>query len=1419
MTEHLQPENKTITSLEPTSSSASLSNSDIRALERLDVFSKFLSEALLKDLAEGQISLNHQSKEYPAAVLFADVSGFTNLMEKLMGQYGRGQAIGAEHLSMLLSDYFDHLIEVVKDHQGDVIKFAGDAMLILFPCTNGKLGLKRAVSCGVAMQKVAKDVSAKILKQHRVSLSLKVAVSSGNIVGLVLGGVLGRWEYAVLSNAISDVGRLGDVALPDDVLISADCISQINSDELHSEQRAIGVYNVTHTPDWELKTNQQPFTLTPDIESKVRCFVPAAVASRIAAGQTDAALLGELRRVSVLFINLPQFKVDISIELAQQIVTTIQQVCYGQRGSLDKISCDDKGVSIIAGFGIPPMSAEDDPLRAVKAAMNTNKLLKKMGLDVSIGVASGPVYCGTLGEKYRCEYTLMGDGVNTAARLMSLADGGVLCDSVTAEACSDEVQFDKGRSVNLKGKDLSVDIYRPLTLTSTTSELNISLVGRKKELDYLNESVNDFDENRHAKCVVIEGEAGMGKTVLVTAFQQSLSIDYEDTFFKASASAVQISFYGVWRELLYQALNFNELTNSSDKQAYLIQLANAIPNIRREMLPLLNDILELGLPETNETSSMPSETRAENIRFLIGQILQNTHVGQRKILVVDDAQWMDSSSWLLLDSLIRELKNTLFIILTQPFSGEPPTSFEKIVELLGTRRMSLEAMSKPEVSALVCRALDVQNVPDEILELIRERGEGHPLYSEVLANDLREREILLIEEGVCTLAPGIKSAQDIELPSSIESAIVSRLERLSLDQQLALKTASIIGRQFSMEELHHIYPVETDREALHQDIDALSIIGMTQPKVRHVDYLFTHRATQKVAYDLMLYSQRKKMHRQIALWLERNSHEVAGKNAELAIHWQRAEDPEKALHYFALAIEESFQLFANRETLNYLEKIQKLLSENHLTVSRLKQARWKSMGGAAQLAMGYPEEAEQDFSEALELLGIHLPKSKLGFIARALGQIGKQLQHHYLPFLDKKVDTDKVPETHLAALIMDKQFLVYYYLEKMEGLIYSAFAATNLAEATNDNTPTLSRSYSTMGNALAGIPLMKLSKFYIARSEEVASAIDDPGTWAWYHLAGGMCLAQDGNWSGHDKALLKSQELAKSQGDRRRWEEAASVYCIAGLTCGDFHSIKEDGHIYQQIYASGFSRGVYQTQAWGYCMWAMSAIMQGHYGVAKKITAKLDKLYQRHPEGFDPVNVLEASSSISLLAIREHNHSKAIESIKLGASVVKDWGRPTTWRSIPCCYAQGEAAIRLWGIEVKKNANERDPNIEKWVQLSLKHIRAHTSIYSIAVSRQKLLQGWYDVISGQPKKAARSWAKGLKAATQYGMKFDILALNLAFTNLDQTLKEQQPLMSSDQINQYAKQLNVNDLAWFRDWRIVPKKGSQQNDEHTHDKTS
>src|SRR6185369_7654697 len=144
---------------------------------------------------------------------------------------------------------------------------------------------------------------------------------------------------------------------------------------------------------------------TPEAAAALRAFIPGGIRASIDAGQTD--WLAELRRVTVLFINLPDFNYNTPLEQAQKAMYALQTNLYRYEGSINKISVDDKGASLVAALGLPPLSHEDDAARGVRAAMAMQAELRKLEMRSAIGVTTGLAFCGSIGNAKRREYTLM----------------------------------------------------------------------------------------------------------------------------------------------------------------------------------------------------------------------------------------------------------------------------------------------------------------------------------------------------------------------------------------------------------------------------------------------------------------------------------------------------------------------------------------------------------------------------------------------------------------------------------------------------------------------------------------------------------------------------------------------------------------------------------------------------------------------------------------------------------------------------------------------------------------------------------------------------------------------------------------------------------------------------------------------------
>ncbi len=283
---------------------------------------------------------------FTAAVLFADISGFTRLTERLAQ---RGPA-GAEQLTTLLNTYFEQLVTRITDHGGDVVKFAGDALLAVW--SKAALGedlatlTQRAAQCGLAVQTALRNHQA----AEGITLSLKVGIGAGELVALHLGGVFDRWELLLSGEPLEQVSVAEHQARPGDVILSAAARALVGD--------AFGSTPVEHGCA-RLETVTRSLPLRPSVlpvsdgeaTAALRAYLPGAIRARLDAGQ--ASWLAELRRVTVLFINLPGLNRSAAedLEATQRIVRGLQSALYHYEGSLNKLSVDEKGVTLVAAAG------------------------------------------------------------------------------------------------------------------------------------------------------------------------------------------------------------------------------------------------------------------------------------------------------------------------------------------------------------------------------------------------------------------------------------------------------------------------------------------------------------------------------------------------------------------------------------------------------------------------------------------------------------------------------------------------------------------------------------------------------------------------------------------------------------------------------------------------------------------------------------------------------------------------------------------------------------------------------------------------------------------------------------------------------------------------------------------------------------
>jgi class 3 adenylate cyclase/tetratricopeptide (TPR) repeat protein len=939
--------------------------------------------AIRRKLADPTPLKGPEIEGFPAAVLLADVSGFTALTETLAQ---RGPE-GAEDMTRAINSYFGRLIDIIQAHGGDIVKFAGDAMLILWPVLDESTDLTeqtlRAAECGLSLQRQVGTVET----IPGAPLSLHAAVGAGDMALAQLGGVFGRWESVVMGPALAGMADAAHLSKNGEVVSTPEAWAQISAKTRGTslEHDCVRLEDINEPP----APRPLPVLNAPQaVEGALKSFLPGAVKFRMEAGQAD--WLAELRPVTVLFVNLPDLGHDTPIERAQELMQVLQTSTYRFEGSINKLSVDEKGVSLVAALGLPPLSHYDDSPRGVGVALTIKEKLDAMGIRCSIGVASGRAFCGEVGNQHRREYTIMGDVVNLAARLMQAARGGICCDVTTQLASKSSYDFEALPAIPLKGKTGLFAIFKPLAKLRKRLPSEVRLVGRTAERIAIGTALQTLRESRETWVLLIEGEAGIGKSALL-GYAAAQATALRCKIMSGSADAVeQQTPYLSWRHVLTELFGIADDDDPDTRRNKVV----ARLELRLEevpLAPLLNTMLPLDFPETEFTTHLDAQVRARMAHDLLCRQLREAAAMEPLVVILDDVHWMDSASWSLAKTVTQKVQSVLLILASRPLGEKPPAELEAMLAG-GGKAIRPTQMSSEEVGTLVCQRLGVDHVPEELEALIAERTGGHPLFVEEVAYTLRDSGALIIEGGNCSVG----DLRNLNLPGTVQGVITSRIDRLPPGEQLTLKLAACIGRIFDPRILGAIHPLEEVRKHIANHLETFASSDLTSREIVDNESVeaFKSAVIRDVAYSLLLFAQRKEVHRSIAEWYEREcKNDLASNYPLLAHHWAMADVPEKAADYLEKAGQTAVRSFAYKEAADQFSRALEFEARLGDSGDPHRKLRIHQFLGQVFKGMGRQEEAKDVLTQALDssrALGDHNAE------ARVLSSLGHMysLQGH-----------------------------------------------------------------------------------------------------------------------------------------------------------------------------------------------------------------------------------------------------------------------------------------------------------------------------------------------------------------------------------------------------------------------------------------
>jgi class 3 adenylate cyclase/tetratricopeptide (TPR) repeat protein len=821
------------------------------------------------------------------------------------------------------------------------------------------------------MQAAMADFAETKTSQGTFPLRMSVGLKRGRFFAAQLGTVE-NMEYALFGPDVNATAAVETAASAGQVLIDQATYDAVGADvvltavPLPDDPRFLLVEYIDQLANRTYSAPQETiYPLTPDLATLRRHitwlatftpYLPTGLLPRLASDPRAPSLKGEHRLVATLFANVDGLGEVVDrfghgheeriVHALNRYYVSMSEAIRPFGGVMNKIDLYDHGDKVLVTFGAP-IAHEDDAERAVRAALAMQEALAELNeslpgelgltdwqLSQRIGISYSYVFAGYVGASWRHEYTVMGDEVNLAARLMSAAkEGCVLVNENVRRQTEAVAVLQPEGAVQLKGKSQPVPIFAVTGLRTTPQPsrekqgLQAPLVGRDAEQAALQDAIDQLSFG-FGRIVSLIGEAGQGKSRLAYEAQH----DEMRWIQVRCLSFTETVSYRPFRELVRQLVGIQP--DAEPEQAFEVLVRSLYQSLPAEeatdSLPYLANFLKLPL----------DEALAQKVRYLDGDALrQHTFIAIRTLLIAqarvrplliwfDNIHWMDNASLDLLTFLLPLVEQfpLLFLLLFRPDREKGSWQLRgTLAEAHGLfyNEIRVEGLSREDAQRLLHSLVPIDQWPTGAETLILDRAEGNPLYlEEVLRSLINDGLLTQQENGRWQFSQTVAA---ITVPETLEGVLLARLDRLEELCRWTAQVASVVGRSFPFDVLEHVTRSRND-QPLDGYVSELQLVEMIREAQRNPErvYSFIHSLLQEVAYNSLAVSSRKTYHRLVAAFLEdgRTSGwgDVDSLPPLIAHHAYMGEDWPRALKYQLMAGQQAQHLSANQDAIGHFLK-------------------------------------------------------------------------------------------------------------------------------------------------------------------------------------------------------------------------------------------------------------------------------------------------------------------------------------------------------------------------------------------------------------------------------------------------------------------------------------------------------------------
>ncbi|MGD2272248.1 MAG: tetratricopeptide repeat protein [Desulfobacterales bacterium] len=727
---------------------------------------------------------------------------------------------------------------------------------------------------------------------------------------------------------------------------------------------------------------------------KPHSYTPKYLVDKILTDRSS--IEGERKLVTVFFADVAKYT-SIAEKLDAEDVHQIMDDCF--KILMDEIHKYEGTINQFTGDGImalfgAPVACEDHAQRACYAALSIQNGLKAYAVRLKqdygivfkmrIGLNTGQVVVGSIGDDLRMDYTAISDTTNIASHLQQIAKPGEIlisdktyrhikgyfeCNWLGEERLKNRkkpVKYCKLQHEGVKRSRLEVEVEeRALT----------PFVDREEELDMM---LHLFDrvKEKEGQVICIVGEAGEGKTRLIYEFKKQIS-SYAVKYLESQCISYgkHVPYYPVV-EMLRKSFDIKE---SDGRDKVRMALTQKIKQLDKKLLgsvPILFRLLALETDaQASSVISDPEQAKEMTFETLRLLILSESQV-KPMVVVFENLQWMDSTSEEFISYLVESIANfPVFLILTYRVGYTNPFGSRSYL-----RQISLSRFSEKQSNQIIQALIPKHRLPHNFSRLILNKAEGNPLYLEEILKSLKERNIIIKDSSGHRLA---KNTKEIEIPETIQEIVLARVDRLKEPSKRTIQAAAVIGREFTLRLLARQEELERQLKRYMKELKKLELVR-EKSLFPEIEYMFKHAVTKDVIYSSLLLKHRKKLHRTIAESIvslyENNTDDYL---EMLAFHYLHSDVREKSITYLIKAGEKAKSIYANAEAIQYFQKALEVMAKHDGTRDQDRKKTHRNLADLYDLIGDYPQ-AVQHYTEEMKFVSSVLEKTE---VLRRIGMI------------------------------------------------------------------------------------------------------------------------------------------------------------------------------------------------------------------------------------------------------------------------------------------------------------------------------------------------------------------------------------------------------------------------------------------------